>query len=270
MPAFLPALALVQQLPHHMSRTRVNLLMLAFLLAAYIGLVLYELVRGPLALKSMRASSAVAKRMILVGAGESIPPDVGRFLNESRRALEGLGFNQLAVMRSAEGPGYIALFSDAAGMVATALALPTKNELNSLVGLTTRLASGALVRTSNTRHDSPWPSGAGDDVIRIPESDLVRLHGMHKARVAKHVAKGARIAPIAITDPVAYQFEQERESLERAVASGYFCREGAQKRHTWKGACLNAWRRSHPFKELRQWMIERTHRALLREIGVGA
>ena len=268
MPAILPALALVPSFAGLAPRTRANLLLVGFLVAAYLGLVLYDLVRGPLALKSMRASGAFAKRMILVGEGEMIPREFGPFLQQSRTALEGLGFRLLGVMRSDEIAGYVALFSDAAGMVATALIIK-KGQVNSLIGLTTRLASGAMVRTSNTRSDSPWPSRAGDDVIRLPEPDLVRLHAMHKARVAKHVAKGARIAPIAITDPVAYQFEEERQSLERAVASGYFRREGTQKRHTWKGACLNAWRRSHPFKELRQWAIARAHRALLREIGAG-
>jgi hypothetical protein len=211
--------------------------------------------------------------MIPVAEGETVQPEaIARFLRDTRALLERAGFNQLALMRGTNVAGYVALASDAAGVVATLLAMPRKDGgVTSLVGFTTQLASGAQVKTGNSPNESPWPARSGDDVARFPaEQDAVRLLALHRARVAKRTAKGARIVPIAIKDPVGHQFNEESASLERAVTSGYYYRDGSQLRMTWKGACLNAWRRSHPFKEMRQSRAQRAHRSLLREIGVRA
>lgn len=257
---------------HLSDRTRSSLSALMICLGAYLLVMLLQLVHGPVALRNMRPSNAIATRMIPVAAGETIAPSIARFLEESSHALAALGFNRLGVMRGSTIAGYISLSSDAAGTVATCLAMPTKDgRLNSLVGFTTQLASGAQVRTGNSALESPWPGRTGDDIARFPaERDIARLHALHRARVAKRTASGTRIAAISVGDPVGYQFNEESRSLERAVASGYYVRDGAHMRMTWKGACLNAWRRSHPFREWRDATVERAHRSLLREIGVSA
>ena len=250
---------------------RVALMVLAISVGAYALLTVYPLVAGPIALRRNHRASAVPGRMIAVAGGELLPPEIRRFIENSRRGLEKLGFTPLALLKSASTPGVVMLAVDAAGVVATSLAVPGGNgTVVDLVGFTTQLSSGTRVRTSNAPTESPWPPRPGDDVIRFAEGDLARLHALHQARVARYVARGMRIAPIAVTDPVGYQFAEERESLERAVSSGYFVRDGSQMRPTWKGACLNAWRYLSPLKDMRESRVERTRQALMQQIGMRA
>ncbi|NUQ19598.1 MAG: hypothetical protein HOQ09_01425, partial [Gemmatimonadaceae bacterium] len=76
------------------------------------------------------------------------------------------------------------------------------------------------------------------------------LYAIHQGRVADALAHGARIVPLTVADPVAYQQREEQSSISNALSCGYWSRRGEQLVLTWKGAFLSAWRLLPPWKQL--------------------
>ncbi|NUQ20253.1 MAG: hypothetical protein HOQ09_04760, partial [Gemmatimonadaceae bacterium] len=96
---------------------------------------------------------------------------------------------------------------DARGTVAVGLALPKPDgTVHSLVGFTTQLGGGVKLRTSNSPLPAPTPAPSGEQRLRLPrERDTAKLYAIHQGRVADALAHGARIVPLTVADPVAYQ-----------------------------------------------------------------
>ena len=212
---------------------------------------------GPITIKFKQSRPAAPEGMEPVADPSSLPSQLAAFAAGSRRVLEALGFANFAVLR--QGAGVVLLAEAEPGTVATALAIQKKDgRLHALLGFTTRLRGGGKIRTSNSPLPAITPAPAGESRLRLPaEQNAGRLYAIHVQRVSEATAAGARIDPVSMGNPVAYQRGEELASLAQFVASGYWRRTGDRLTLTWKGAFLSAWRLLPPWRAITQRRDER-------------
>ena len=216
---------------------------------------------GPIRIKAKQRRPLLPNAMQLAADSSSVPPALVPFVTQAQRTLPTLGFANLAVIRGKAG--VVVLAASESGTVATGIAIPKADgTVHSLIGFTTQLGGAGKIRTSNAPLPSILPAPQGESRARYPEvRDAVRLYGIHRDRVARAVTAGARVEPLTVADPIAYQQREEAAGIAHALSSGYWRRDGDQLALTWKGAFLSAWRMLQPWR----WLVLRRDARLLRE-----
>lgn len=204
-----------------------------------------------------------------------LPHSMEAALVQHEAPLTRLGFSALVPVRDARDAtkirggtsGVIQLWRHAEdGTVAAVMVSPTgPASALSVLSLTTRLADGTTVETTNMPVASVFPPlsdlrRARFRAERVPK----RLLALHRARVAEL----GRPDPESIEDPVAFQSAREQRALDWFVASRYMRRSGDRLRHTLRGAFLGTWRQMAPWKWVDAWRNERERRRLAVLAGI--
>jgi hypothetical protein len=160
-------------------------------------------------------------------------------------------------------PSLVQLFvHTASGDVATVIAMESpKAGLHSLLGFTTHFEDGTACYTGNGALPSAIPARPGHMRHRFPkEREPMRLYTLHRAALKKLNGKVPR--PMKIENSVAYQLEQEPQSRQWMIDSGYYRLDGEFLRSTWKGAYLGIWRHLPPWRTLSERRDERLRQRL--------
>ena len=118
-------------------------------------------------------------------------------------------------------------------------------------------SDGSWLETSMAVNEPPWPSFPRDDSVFVLGADHLAVWRLHQARVKRDplVKLNSRV-----TDPLAFQLDQEKRKVGNLIAMGYLEHVNPERlRVTFKGAAMMAFRGSLPGYP---WLWWRGRRAL--------
>ena len=230
-------------------------------------------VKGPMRLYATHRVGLVEHRTLLSPADEQAMPDVIRtYLNESERALAGLGFQNMArtIARRATAGGmtsYATLLEHhPRHTIATIVATQSqRGRAAASVMFKTTLVTGRVILTSNSTVQKRLPRRPGHDAINFPEVvDLVALDRIHQFRVG-----AAPVAEKSVGgDALVYLAADEKEAKDGWVRAGYYRRTtDGDLRLTRRGAIAMVWRGKFPWAQLTRWHDERQRAAIYSRLG---
>lgn len=245
---------------------------------ALLGLVALPYVLGPIAIYATMRYRIPPEVVVIDPAHEPLPEEVRAYFHETYQALDGLGFQLVAVLGLpsllANVRSILALYRNDetldSAMSTFMVATGNVSLRNQYVEFYRRYSDGVAVTTNNTPQLGSFPQLPDQYNYQFwGTTDLGRLYRLHLFLVEKHRRGGH---PVSRLD-AEYQGDAARfiadgvlaRTFAEQVPTGYVTPYSGGYRPTVKGALIMTWQELWPAKAIRRARKRREAQEVLRE-----